>query len=469
MNTSDPIKEIPQSIEIEKKLLSCLLQKPDSCVDFAVSKKLLSSHFYLKSHSLLFSIIYELQNAPKERSKLTELDLLKEELKSRKSLEDIGGLGVLAEIWNLASTTDPLENYIEIVKEKFILRSIQGICNTIGKKVYEESQDVSNILDALETQTLQIREGILKEDYRSVAGVVNPYLERGKTFDLKKDAISEFLLENKGISSGFPDLDKITNGFRPGEVFILAARPAMGKTALMLNIIMNICLKEDRAAMIFSLEMSTEQLVRRLVCSQAQFNASNLDDGFVPSDKIVERISVAMAEMGTRKIWIDETPSISINEMRAKARRMKREQNVEIIAVDYLQLMRSESKQASFSREREIAEISAGLKALSKELEIPILILSQLNRNPEARDGHPRLSDLRESGGIEQDADLVGLLYRDEYYAKDEIEQQEKKGLATLIIAKNRYGATGNVGLTFRNEETRFYSRSLENEREEKK
>jgi len=234
----------------------------------------------------------------------------------------------------------------------------------------------------------------------------------------------------------------------------------MGKTSFMMNIVENICLDQGKPCMVFSCEMSSAQLVQRLLFARAKFSASQLSRGYTPKRQELERVKTASIQIIESKLFIDDTAGISINELRAKARRKHRDEKIEFIAIDYLQLMKSRTKQAENSREREVAEISGGIKALAKELNIPILILAQLNRGPEGRTGKnigvPRMSDLRESGSIEQDADLVGLLYRDKYYAEDEEERQAKEGKAQLVLAKNRNGETGGIPLTFVEELMRF-------------
>jgi replicative DNA helicase len=282
----------------------------------------------------------------------------------------------------------------------------------------------------------------------------------------------------QGISTGYKDLDRLTNGLKPGEMFIIAARPSMGKTSLAMNIVEHVCLDQKVPTLVFSCEMSSVQLVQRLLFSRSGFFISKIRDGRQPTKSEIKNILRVSQEIRNSNLFIDDTAGISIDEVRAKARRLKREKKIGLIAIDYLQLMRSHSKQAQGSREREISEISAGMKGLAKELNIPIIVLAQLNRGPESRTGAklgvPRLSDLRESGSIDQDADLVGLLYRPDYYKDksekepgDEEEQEEEDngvGIAELILAKNRNGQTDTVPLTFLAELMRFEARAREEE-----
>ena len=265
-----------------------------------------------------------------------------------------------------------------------------------------------------------------------------------------------------GLPTGFTEIDRMTSGLHGAEMIVIAARPSMGKTAFAMNIAEHVAINAKHPVAIFSLEMSSQQLVQRLLCSRARVNLQKIRDGFL-SERDFPNLTNAASKLADSEIYIDDTSGLSILELRAKARRLKQKHNIELIVIDYLQLLRSPSKRAQDNRQIEIAEISSGIKALAKELNIPIIVLAQLNRNPEARaGGKPRLSDLRESGSIEQDADLVGLLVRSEYYAEDEEAKEETRGEAELIIAKQRNGPVGEVKLTFLKEFTRFEDRAPE-------
>jgi replicative DNA helicase len=265
-----------------------------------------------------------------------------------------------------------------------------------------------------------------------------------------------------GLPSGYADFDEMTNGMHGAEMLIIAARPSMGKTSLVMNIVEHISVNLRKPSAVFSLEMSADQLVERLICSRARVSMNQIRAGLVASGEF-SRISYAADELLRAPIFIDDTPSLSIGDFKAKVRRLKKDHKIELVAIDYLQLMRSTTRRASENRQIEIAEISSGIKAMAKELEIPIIVLAQLNRSSEKREGNrPMMSDLRESGSIEQDADLVALLMRPEYYAKDGEEREEKKGEVELLIAKQRNGPTGIVKLTFLNEYMRFENRAPE-------
>ena len=398
-----------------------------------------------------------------EQGHSIELVSLTQLLGDRGLLENIGGPSEVTSIFTFAPTGAHFDYHLEIVKNKSLLRSVISSCTEAISGAYEEPEDVSGFIDEVEQKVLGIKEG------SEVQGEV-----------LAKDLIGEVIeiLEQfmagergmQGISTGYPDLDEMSNGLKAGEMFIVAARPSMGKTSFMMNMIEEIAVNQKKASLVFSCEMSAQQIVQRVLFSRARFAMSNLKPGFQITRRELQNIQQAAKELSEAPLYIDDTPAISIGDVRAKARRKKRDADIQIIAVDYLQLMRSGSKQAESSREREIAEISAGLKAIAKELQIPVIVLAQLNRGPEQRGGTPRMSDLRESGSIEQDADMIGLLYRQEYYddklnKDDQDDQQEDNaGLAELVIAKNRNGPTGNLPLTFIKELMRFESRAYDPE-----
>jgi replicative DNA helicase len=310
-------------------------------------------------------------------------------------------------------------------------------------------------LDTVEAKILAIREG--SETNR--APTIKQTVEEVSLMFQKLIAGEKAA---QGISTGFDELDRMSSGLKPGEMFVVAARPSMGKTSFMMNIVEHICLDLGKPGMVFSCEMSAFQLVQRLVFARAKYSMGQISRGYTPNKGELQRIQRSCYETASSKLFIDDTPGITVNELRAKARRKKRDEDIQFIAIDYLQLMKSRSRQAENSREREIAEISAGIKGLAKELHLPIIILAQLNRGPETRTGKslgvPRMSDLRESGSIEQDADMVGLLYRSAYYAEDEEEKEAEAGKAELVLAKNRNGETGRVPLTFIAELMRFES-----------
>jgi replicative DNA helicase len=367
-------------------------------------------------------------------------------LLDRGLLDRVGGPAAITDLFTYAPSPGHFRHHLQLVKDKFILRSIIQQSNEAIAQAYDAPDEVAALLDTVESKILNIREGT---ETNKVPTIIQSVDEVFKQF--QKLLAGE--QSAQGITTGFEMLDRMSNGLKPGEMFVVAARPSMGKTSLMMNIVEHVCVDLEKPSMVFSCEMSSFQLVQRLVFARAKFALSQLSRGYTPVKGELQRIQRACGDITQAKLFIDDTAGISINELRAKARRKKRDEDIQFIAIDYLQLMKSRTKQAENSREREIAEISAGIKGLAKELSIPILILAQLNRGPESRTGKslgvPRMSDLRESGAIEQDADMVGLLYRSAYYAEDAEEKEAEAGKAELVLAKNRNGETGHIPLTF--------------------
>ena len=445
----DVTRALPHALGPEKSLLSSMLQDPQEFISVAVEEKLTPEHFYLPSHATLFGFLIQLFEGGQE----VELVSLVQRLLDRGLLDRVGGPAALTDLYTYAPSPGHFRHHLQHVKDKFVLRSIIQNSNEAIAQAYDAPDEVAALLDTVEAKILAIREGS----------------ETNKAITIKQ-SVEEVLLQfqkliageqgAQGISTGFEELDRMSSGLKPGEMFVIAARPSMGKTSFMMNMVEHICMDQGKASMVFSCEMSAFQLVQRLVFSRAKFAISQLSRGYTLSKGDLQRIQRVALETTAARLFIDDSPGISINELRAKARRKKRDEDIQFIAIDYLQLMKSRTKQAENSREREIAEISAGIKGLAKELGIPIVILAQLNRGPEGRTGKslgvPRMSDLRESGAIEQDADMVGLLYRTAYYADSAEEKEAEAGKAELVLAKNRNGATGNIPLTFIAELMRF-------------
>ncbi len=447
----DVQRVIPNSPDAEKAVLSSMLQAPNECIGEAMVK-LNSDQFYSPSRQILFETIVELHDngQPVDIVALTQL------LGDRKQLEQAGGPAELAEILTFAPSAAHFGYYSDIIRDKFVLREVIRSSNENIGRAYDEVPSVAALLDEFEREVLAIRESVDKEDaIKPMRDQVMEAIAQIEEQFNNRDSVS-------GVPTGFKDLDEKTNGLHGGEMFIVAARPSMGKTSFGMNIVENVALREQRPVAVFSLEMSSLALVQRLLCSQAGIDMNKMRSGFLSEKRDFPRLTQAASRLAEAKIFIDDTPSLSIMAMRAKARRLKKQHNIELIAIDYLQLMRSESRRAQDNRQQEVAEISSGLKAIAKELNVPVLVLAQLNRGPETRTGsnRPRLSDLRESGSIEQDADVVGLLMRDAYYAENEDERDEMAGRSTLILAKQRNGATGDIPLTFRAELMRFEDRA---------
>jgi len=447
----DVTRALPHAVGPEKSVLSSMLQDPQEYVSAAIEERLSGTHFYLPGHGLLFDFLVELFEA----GSTLDLVSLTQRLLDRGLLDRVGGAAALTDLYTYAPSAGHFQHHLQLVKDKHVLRSIIRHSNEAVAQAYDAPDEVAGLLDNVEAGILSIRN---EAETRSAVTIKDTVEEVFQQFQAQLAGERGAI----GLSSGYEELDRKTSGMKPGEMFVIAARPSMGKTSLMMNIVEHVCIDQQKPAMVFSCEMSALQIVQRLVFSRARFAMSQLTRGYAINKGDLQRIKRSCFETAAAKLFIDDTPAISINEVRAKARRRKRDEDIRFIAIDYLQLMRSRTRQAENSREREIAEISAGLKGLAKELGIPVLVLAQLNRSPEGRTGKslgvPRMSDLRESGAIEQDADLVGLLYRTAYYAESEEEREAEAGKATLLLAKNRNGETGDVPLTFISELMRFES-----------
>ena len=372
-------------------------------------------------------------------------------------LDTVGGPGAVTELFGFVPTAANARHYLDIVSEKSLLRRMILACTGSASRCYEEQGDVKQLLDEVETEIMSIGQSRIKE---AVLGM------RDEVFEALKNI--EKMFEQRGVisglSTGFTYFDQMTDGLHPGEMIIIAARPSMGKTALAMNIVEHVALdiKEPRPVGVFSLEMSTQQLVQRMLCSRARVNMKKIRSGMLARPEH-GKLNDAAADLSEAPIYIDDTPSLSILDLRTKARRMYDRHGIGLLAIDYLQLCRSTSRRGQDNRQLEISEVSSGIKALAKELKIPIIVLSQLNRQPDARGGgKPRMSDLRESGSIEQDADVVALLVRAEVYEDDEDARAELAGKAELIIAKQRNGPIGDIPLTFVKEYARVENMALE-------
>lgn len=406
-------------------------------------------YFYQPAHATIYAILVECWTAQRPADVITLTQILRD----RNLLDAVGGPAFITHLFTFTPTAANAGYYLEIVREKYVLRQIIGTCTECAARAYDEQGEVNTLLDDVEARVLAISENRFKDQVPLMKDQVMEAIETIEKLYERRGAIT-------GLPSGFANFDRMTNGLHPAEMVVIAARPSMGKTAFAMNIAEHVAITAKHPVAIFSLEMSSQQLVQRLLCSRARVNLGKVRDGFL-SERDFPNLMNAAGKLAESQIYIDDTAGLSILELRAKARRFKQMHDIQLIVIDYLQLLRSTSRRAQDNRQLEIAEISSGVKALAKELNIPIIVLAQLNRNPEARaGGKPRLSDLRESGSIEQDADLVGLLVRSEYYAEDDEQREETKGEAELIIAKQRNGPVGDVKLTFLKEFTRFEDRA---------
>lgn len=433
----------PQSIEAERAVLGGILLDPESATRVVQIIKV--DAFYHPAHSRIFHAMLALFM----RREPIDVMTLSEELKKAGDLEKIGGMSALMDLMDSVPTAANIEYYSKIVLERFLLRQLIRASTEIASDCYKGNKDANFLLEEAEQKIFNISEARASKGFVHIESVLKERFEEIQKVHESRKGVT-------GLPAGFIDLDKITAGFHAGDLIIIAGRPAMGKTSFALNIAQNVGLAEGKPVAIFSLEMSQEQLVQRMLCAEAQVDAQKVRKGFT-SAKDIERLTNSASILSNSSIFIDDTPSITTLEMRARARRLKAEYDIALVIIDYLQLARPSER--AENRQQEISAISRSLKAMSKELNIPVIALSQLSRAVETRGGDkkPMLSDLRESGAIEQDADLVLFLYRPELYYRDD---PEVEGKAELIIGKHRNGPTGSVQLSYEKKYTRFYSLS---------
>ncbi len=443
---------LPQSPEAELGVLSSYMLAPREVGGICAEKRLSPDHFHVPAHAVLFEVLEGMWNDNKPIDFITVTQILRDRL----LLDQVGGPSFVTHLFTYLPTAANVSYYLDAVVDKHTLRRIIRVCTEFAARSYEEQGAVQTLLDEVEGKVYEIAKGQFQENTFVLKDTVLEAIGAVQTLFERRGGIS-------GLSTGFKKLDQMTDGLHGAEMFVIAARPSMGKTAFAMNMAEHIAVELNKPVAVFSLEMSAMQLVQRLLCSMARIDQSRLRNGFL-ADRDFPALTSAGARLAQSKLFIDDSAGLSILELRAKARRLKSQHDIAAIFIDYLQLLKSTSRRAQDNRQIEIAEISSGLKALAKELNIPVVVLAQLNRNPESRTGEskgrPRLSDLRESGSIEQDADCVGLLVREEYYADSDEAKQEIAGKATLIIAKQRNGPVGDVSLTFRKEFTRFEDRA---------
>ena len=435
----------PQNVEAEQAVLGAMLLSHDAVI--VAMEKLQSQEFYRDVHRIIFEAMEHLHRENKEIEVIT----LPDELKRMKKLDDVGGLEYVLNLPNLVGSAANIEYYANIVAEKALARNLISTCTELTTEAYDGQKETEALLDDAERRILQLSDTKNRGDFASVGAVV----------EVRLDKITK-LYENKagltGLPTGFRDLDRMTSGLQPSDLILVAARPSMGKTAFTLNLAQNVGVRQHKTVAFFSLEMSQEQLVQRLLCQIAHIDSQKLRTGQLNSDEEWTRLTDACDKLYESPIYIDDTPGISVAEMRSKARRLKSEHGLDLIIVDYLQLMQGRNAE---SRQQEISEISRSLKALARELKVPLIALSQLSRSVESRqDKRPMLSDLRESGALEQDADIVSFLYREDYYDKE----TENQHITEVILAKHRNGPVGSVKLYFKNEFTLFLNLDTQHE-----
>jgi replicative DNA helicase len=447
-SAQDIHRTVPHSVEAEQGVLGSMLISPRETIAECV-EKINEDYFYIPAHETIYTVLVELWNAGQAIDLITFTQVLRD----RNLLESVGGAAFVTSLFTFVPTAANVQYYLDIVRDKYILREIIAAATESVRRAYEEQDEVNNLLDEVEQRIFAVGEDRFKGQMLTMKDQVMEAIESIEKLYERKGGIT-------GISTGFVEFDRMTSGMHGAEMIVIAARPSMGKTALVMNIAEHVAVQEKLPVGVFSLEMSSQQLVQRLLCSRARVNLQKVRDGFL-AERDFPSLTAAASKLAEAKIFIDDSAGLSILELRAKARRLRAQHDVQLLIVDYLQLLRSTSRRAQDNRQLEISEISGGIKGLAKELKIPIIVVAQLNRQPEARSGgKPRLSDLRESGSIEQDADLVGLLVRPEIYEEDEEARAEKAGEAELIIAKQRNGPVGEIPLTFLKEFTRFETRA---------
>jgi replicative DNA helicase len=430
-------RTLPHNLEAERSVLGAILIQNDA---YNTAAELVHPEdFYRDAHRRIFDKIIALA----ERQSAVDFVTLKEELARAGELDAVGGPAYIASLVDGVPRATNVEYYAKIVKEKAVLRKLIGAANTILLDAYEADQDAAEILDRAEHSIFQIAEGRIRTGFVSMYDIAQQSVEAIQKAHEEKKLIT-------GVPTGFDDLDALTSGFQRGDLIIIAARPSMGKTSLALNMAQHVGTKTGLTVGVFSLEMSREQLFLRMLSSEAQIDGHALRTGYLRTDDW-GRLTEALGVLGQAKVFIDDSPGIGVLEMRAKSRRLAAEHSLHMIIVDYIQLMQGRGR--FDNRTQELGAISRALKGLAKELNVPVVVLSQLSRAPEARSDHrPQLSDLRESGALEQDADVVLLIYREDRYTQD----PENEGVAEIIVAKQRNGPTDTIKLAFIKERTRF-------------
>lgn len=433
----------PHSVESEQSILGSILLDKEAII--TVTETIQPEDFYKEAHKIIYECMVKLNN----KNEPIDLITLTEELRKQGHLEDVGGISYITSLSTIVPTTSNVKYYSDIVKEKSVLRKLIKVSNDILNLGYDNSTKVEDLLEKAEKQIFDISQEKSSEDFESINSVLMDTYDMIERLYTNKEEIT-------GITSGFEDLNKKINGLQRTDLILIAARPAMGKTAFSLNLVQNAALKGNASVAVFSLEMSKEQLVQRMLSAQSHVELKKIKNGNLDENDW-PRIIDAMSVLSNANIYIDDTPGIKISELRSKCRKLKIEKGLDLILIDYLQLMEGDNNNES--RQQEISKISRSLKIIAKELNCPVVALSQLSRAPEQRSDHrPMLSDLRESGAIEQDADIVMFLYRDEYYHPD----SERKNIGEVIIAKNRHGETGSVELVWLGEIQKFANKARE-------
>jgi replicative DNA helicase len=434
----------PQALDLEEAVLGAIMLEKEAVI--SVLDILKPESFYKEAHQKIFKAILDLST----RQEPIDLLTVTEELKKLGSLDEIGGPYYITQLTSKVASAAHVEFHARIISQKYIQRELIKVSTDIQQKAFDDAMDVDDLLDYAESEMFKIAEGSIKKEVQSVNVLIKEAIHQIQEAGKREDGMS-------GVPSGFTKLDRITSGWQRSDLVIVAARPSMGKTAFVLSMTRNMAVDHKKAVAIFSLEMSSIQLVNRLICAETELTSERLRNGKLEPFEW-EQLERRIKNMVDAPIYIDDTPAISVFELRAKCRRLKQQHNIDIIIIDYLQLMTC-NIDSKGSREQEVSFISRNLKVIAKELNVPILALSQLNRSVEVRSGtkRPQLSDLRESGAIEQDADIVLFIHRPEKYGFLEDEEGNSlRGIAEIIIAKHRNGALDDVRLRFRDELAKF-------------
>src|SRR3954469_6747665 len=428
----------PQNMEAEQAVLGAIFLEPSSLT--LASEMLIPEDFYRGAHQRIFNAMLKLN----DKGEAIDLVTVTEELAATKLLEDVGGISYLSELAGSVPTAANIEYYAKIVEEKSLLRRLIRTATSIAQDSFTREDEVDALLGEAEKSILEVSQRKSAGSFHQMKDVLV------RTYD-NIEVMHNRVGDITGIATGFAELDKMTAGFQRNDLIIVGARPSVGKTAFALNIAQNVATKTDEKVAIFSLEMGAEQLVMRMLCAEGNIDAQRLRTGSL-TDEDWGKLTMAMGSLASTGIFIDDTPGIRISEIRSKCRRLKQEHGLGMILIDYLQLIQGNGRSGE-NRQQEVSEISRSLKALARELEVPVIALSQLSRGVEQRqDKRPMMSDLRESGSIEQDADIVAFLYRDDYYDKE----SESKDQIEIILAKQRNGPTGTVTLAFVKQYNKF-------------
>ena len=441
----------PNSPEAEQGMLGCVMLSPNDCMGQCIERfKGNAEVLYDLRNQTIFGTLLEMY----DRREAIDIITVQQRLKDKHLLDEVGGITYLSTLPDMVPSAANLSYYMDIVHEKFLLRRMIQVCSSIVGRVYDYEGEVDQLMDEVERDVLRISESRVQEGTDTIKQLVNQAITTIEQFHARQGQLS-------GIATGFIDLDKMTSGLHPGEMIVIAARPSLGKTSLAMNVAEHAAIDQKLPVGVFSLEMTAESLVLRMLCSRARVNLRNIRDGFLAEQDFV-KLTTAAGTLSRAPLFIDDTSGLSILQLRAKARRLQQQHGIKLFVVDYLQLLHSTARRAE-NRQQEIADISNGIKALAKELKVPIIVLSQLNRDFEKdKSRKPNLSDLRESGAIEQDADLVGLLYRADPEDPTKRRESEDDALSqdtvpiNLLVAKQRNGPTGDVHLTFLRSITRF-------------